>query len=99
VPEVAPDLPWPDPPSWSRAIAASPLDGTALHWEEGLLYLDRYWREETEVVEELRRRAAAPPPTPDGATLDAALAAHFPGGSYADQRAAAETACRRWTTV
>jgi exodeoxyribonuclease V alpha subunit len=99
-PEIAPGLPWPEADRWAEALAGSPLVGSALRFEDGLLYLDRYWREETEVVQALEARAAAPPPPSAGEQrLQQALEAYFPGKGFTDQRRAAETACRRWTTV
>ncbi|WP_148573239.1 exodeoxyribonuclease V subunit alpha [Nocardioides caldifontis] len=98
VAEVAPELPWPDPDRWAATVSASPLAGSALRVEDGLLYLDRYWREESQVVAALEARAAAPPPEP-GTRLPQGLEAYFPGDSFTDQRGAAEAACRQWTTV
>ena len=91
---------WPDPDEWRSVVDASPLlrEGV-LHRDEGALYLDRYWRQETQVVEDLTGRSAARPPSPDEAVLAQALRSYFPDDGYADQRAAAETACRHWTTV
>jgi exodeoxyribonuclease V alpha subunit len=60
-------LAWPDAHAWLRACAASPLvangaddDGSArpLRLVDGLLYLDRYWRDEELVRAELDERAA-----------------------------------------
>lgn len=60
-------LPWPDPAAWAAACAASPLvaagpaapDGRPLRLVDGLLYLERYWRQEELVRTELAARAAA----------------------------------------
>ena len=84
---------------WWAALERSPLLGTALRREGGLLYLDRYWREEGQVVHAFRSRAAAAPPTVDEAALAAALTAAFPDADAADQRRAAEVAVRSWTSV
>jgi exodeoxyribonuclease V alpha subunit len=89
----------PDPEEWWTALERSPLLGTALQREGGLLYLDRYWREEGQVVDALRSRASVTPPVVDGAVLADALAAAFPDADSDDQRAAAETAVRSWTSV
>lgn len=99
--EVAPDLPWPAPEAWLDAVLASPLvtRDEVLHLDGDRLYLDRYWREESLVVDVLQQRAVAPPPTVDEARLEAELTRLFPDLQYADQRAAAGLACRRWTTV
>ncbi len=59
-------LPWPDPADWSARLAASPLvaPGGALRLEGAALYLDRYWREETQIAADLNafsEAAAADP--------------------------------------
>jgi exodeoxyribonuclease V alpha subunit len=61
------DLPWPAPPAWITACAASPLvahgpdapDGRPLRLVDGLLYLERYWQQEELVRTELSARADA----------------------------------------
>ena len=75
------DLPWPDPAPWTAAVAASPLvaddaataAGRPLRLVDGLLYLDRYWRQEEQVRATLAQRAAAPPPDVDEDRLHVAL--------------------------
>ncbi len=67
--------------------------------EGDLLYLDRYWREEGQVRDDLVARAGATPPPTDDARLAAKAEALFPGEGYAEQRAAALAAVRQWTTV
>ena len=89
----------PETHAWWAAVDRSPLLGTALRREGGLLYLDRYWREEGLVVEALRGRGAAPPPAVAEAAVAVALAAAFPDPGSDDQRRAAETAVRSWTSV
>ena len=43
-------LPWPEPEAWQAAVAASPLVRLeVLRFDNALLYLDRYWREEVQV--------------------------------------------------
>jgi exodeoxyribonuclease V alpha subunit len=57
-------LPWPEPAAWAAACAASPLvadgadapDGRPLRLVDGLLYLERYWRQEELVRTELTAR-------------------------------------------
>ena len=91
-----PALPWPEPAAWVSAVEASPLTAgpSALRLHGGtLLYLDRYWREETQVCADLltlvgRRSVAAAP-------VSESL---FPAG-YAEQRAAAEIALSQALTV
>ncbi len=98
VPDVAPDVTFPDLGPWKEAILASPLVAEGvLHLDGELLYLDRYWTEEHQVVADLEARSA--PPAVDDTVLAAALAAYFPDEKYADQRDAAETAVRHRTSV
>lgn len=88
-----PDLPWPD--DWLAAVRASPLLASphVLRERAGLLYLDRYWREEEQVAEDLLTMVED---TGDVATTD--VARLFPAG-YDEQRAAAELALRQRLTV
>ena len=96
---VAPGLGWPSAGDWSAAVDASPLLGSALRRDGGVLYLDRYWQEESQVVDDLVTRAAAGPPPVEDAVLARALDGYFAAAEDADQRAAADTACRTWTSV
>lgn len=105
VPGWAPDQPWPEVTAWRSAVAASRVvESGALRVEGDLLYLDRYHRLERQLCDDLAARLAAPPP-PAWAGLDDALGRAFPAAQsagdrdLADQRAAAEHAARRWTTV
>ncbi|MDF2978158.1 MAG: exodeoxyribonuclease alpha subunit [Actinomycetospora sp.] len=104
------DLRWPEPGPWLAACAASPLvaadDPTAtghpLRLVDGLLYLDRYWRQEEQVRTALAVRAAAPPPEVDDERLRAALDRLFRGGEDATdaaQRRAVAVSALRWTSV
>nr|WP_165865530.1 exodeoxyribonuclease V subunit alpha [Vallicoccus soli] len=99
-PRLAPELPWPDPAAWVRAVGASPLvgPGRPLRWEDGLLYLERYHRQEVQVCDDLLRREAAAPPRVDLARLRDGLDRLLPERTSA-QRAAAAVAATRWTTV
>ncbi len=105
--EIAPDLPWPGAAGWREAVATSSLVGAGdsgpagmpLRLHDGLLYLDRYWVEESQVCTDLLRRAEVTPPPVDDTRLAQALAQYFPGDGYAEQRAAAEVAARHWTSV
>jgi exodeoxyribonuclease V alpha subunit len=90
---------WPAPDDWRRAVAASPLTGTALRLDGTLLYLDRYWQEEGAVVSDLLARASRTAPEVDSAGLDETLGRLFPGATYDEQRVAARKAVTRWTTV
>ena len=73
-----------------------------LHAAGSHVYLDRYWREEEQVVADLAARAERDTGEVDGAALAAAIEEYFPSGSeldFTDQRAAAETSCRHLTSV
>ncbi|MCB7135151.1 exodeoxyribonuclease V subunit alpha [Cellulosimicrobium marinum] len=102
------DLPWPDAAAWAEAVARSPLVATGVdgppdrpaRWVGGLLYLDRYWRDELAVRRDVDGRLAAPDLPVDGARLDAALTRLFPAAGDARQRlAAAHAAHRRFTVL
>lgn len=101
--EVVAALPWPDPEPWVAAVAASPLTapgGTGiLRLDQGLLYLDRYWREEVQVCEDLLARLDLPAPEVEETLLQAGLERIFPGAGYAEQREVAGVAAGRSTTV
>ena len=104
-------LPWPDPDAWVAAVAASPLtavgddeddpqgSGHPLRLLGTRLALDRYWRHERAIVDDLRRRAAQAITDLDDTILDAGLARLFPDPRSQEQRVAAETAVRRSFSV
>lgn len=97
-----PDLPWPDAATWHAEVAASRLVDAAvpvLRVEGQLVYLDRYFELESDLCRDLVERGQHAPPAPDETLLAADLTRLFPGEGYAEQRAAAEGAARRWTTV
>jgi exodeoxyribonuclease V alpha subunit len=108
---VADELEWPDADDWIAACAASRLTGTAaddpvggpghpLRLVDGYLYLDRYWREEELVRDELDRRAAEPALPVDTAALQQVLARVFTDPPPDRQRlAAAMTALRSLTVL
>jgi exodeoxyribonuclease V alpha subunit len=93
----APELPWPDPMSWLAALRASRLlaDPPVLRlYDDRLVYLDRYWREEEQVCADLLTLSApVAPPDLSG------LARLFPPPDYEEQRAAAEIAVSQAVTV
>lgn len=92
-------LPWPGD-DWLDRVAASRLASAGvLRVDHGLLYLDRYHREEGQVRDDLLARLAAVPPHVDERGLEESAARLFPGDGYAGQRAAALAAARQWTTV
>lgn len=90
-------LPWPDPVGWLAALRASRLlsDPPVLRlYDDRLLYLDRYWREEEQVCADLLR-LSVPAAQPDLSGLDRL----FPLPKYSEQRAAAEIAVTQAVTV
>ena len=96
-PEV---LPWPEPEAWAAAVAASPLVRLeVLRFDNALLYLDRYWREEVQVCHDVVGRLDREAPEVDSAILDAGVLRVFPDEGYDEQRDAVRQAARRWTTV
>jgi exodeoxyribonuclease V alpha subunit len=94
------ELPWPEPEAWLAEIASSPLvTSQLLRLDQDLLYLDRYWREEVQVCDDLLRRLTQRPPEVDGPLLEAGLTRIFPGPGYDEQRTAARAAAHQWTSV
>ncbi|WP_237570043.1 exodeoxyribonuclease V subunit alpha [Mycolicibacterium lacusdiani] len=92
-----PDLPWPDADGWVDAVRTSPLVDTAPHvlrMRGDAIYLDRYWREEQQVADDLLAMVSADPMTAAATDVDRL----FPP-DYAEQRAAAELALRQRLTV
>ena len=72
-----------------------------LRWSEGLLYLDRYWRQERQVADELDARSGSRLPADcDLDRLRAAISRMFPGDDEARQRiASASCAGRRLAVI
>jgi len=94
------DLPWPEPEAWLAEIGRSPLvTSQILRLDQDLLYLDRYWREEVQVCDDLLRRLELTPPEVDESVLEAGLDRIFPDEGYDEQRVAARAAAHQWTTV
>jgi len=100
-------LPWPAVEAWLAALHRSPLVAhgpTAqperpLRLVEGLLYLDRYWRQERCIAEVLDAAAVRTPPPVDRDRLTAALDRLFPAVGADRQRLAAVVAAHRWVSV
>ncbi|MGV0834034.1 exodeoxyribonuclease V subunit alpha [Mycolicibacterium thermoresistibile] len=89
-----PELAWPTPSAWRGAVAASPLiTASALRLDGELLYLDRYWREEQQVCDDVLTLVAARP-----STAAPASERLFPAG-FEEQRAAADVALSQGLTV
>ncbi|MDA0173675.1 exodeoxyribonuclease V subunit alpha [Solirubrobacter taibaiensis] len=94
------ELPWPSPEDWLARLAASPLVAVGeagfpnrpLRLVGSSLYLDRYWREECRVAEDLLAFGAA---SVRADVLEAGLDRLFVGGPDDSQRTAAEAAVRR----
>ena len=101
VPESLPDLdlPWPPPEAWAGSVSTSPLvTAGVVHLEHGLVYLDRYHEQETQVLDDLGDRSRSVPVT-DEALLETSLGRVFPGAESAEQRAACHRAATQSTTV
>ncbi|KZS69354.1 exodeoxyribonuclease V subunit alpha [Mycobacterium kansasii] len=96
---AADGLPWPDLAQWLAAVRASALlaDPPVLHlYDDRLLYLDRYWREEQQVCDDL---VAMLVPRPSGPAAEVpAFERLFPSG-FEEQRSAAEIAVSQGVTV
>ena len=106
-PAVVAGLPWPDPAGWLAALERSPLvargvDGPAdrpLRLVEGMLYLDRYWRQERCIADVLDAAAHRTPPVVDPDRLTTAVERLFPSTAPDRQRLAAVVAAHRWVSV
>ena len=101
-------LPWPAPAAWvarvgDSAMAATGEDPSArlpLRLVGTRLYLDRYWRQERQVADDLRSRSAEAVDGIDMPLLSAGLARLFDGGAPDHQRlAAASAVLRRFAVV
>jgi exodeoxyribonuclease V alpha subunit len=89
-----PELPWPSPDRWLRAVQASPLvtKTPVLRLFGDLLYLDRYWLEERQVCDDvLTLLSSLPGEVPSMERL-------FPAG-WEEQREAAKVALTQSLTV
>ncbi len=91
-------LAWPS--DWLALVADSPLvPAGVIRIDEGLAYLDRYWREEGAVSADLLSRGLRSAPSYGEARLADSLDALFVGETYAEQRAAAADSVARLTSV
>ncbi len=98
------NLPWPDPEAWPALVGTSPLAaGRPLRLVGSRLYLDRYWRHERSVADDLLRRSGGDQPLVDRDVLASGLSRLFgpPPAAPADdlQRLAAATAVTRRFSV
>ena len=74
-------LPWPEPEAWQAAVAASPLVRLeVLRFDNALLYLDRYWREEVQVCRDVVSRLDREAPEVDCRDPRCRCAAGLPQG-------------------
>ena len=93
-------LAWPDPAPWLSAVSASPfVQQEVLRLEGASVYLDRYWREERQVCDDLLGRLDSAPVAVDEPLLAAALDRVLGEATFAEQRDVVEAAVRRSTTV
>jgi exodeoxyribonuclease V alpha subunit len=100
-------LPWPEPAAWVAAVEASALvaaepDGTPdrpLRWVGGLLYLDRYWRQENVIADYVDAAIAQPVAAPATAELTQTLARLFGDTGPDRQRLAAVVAAHRRLSI
>ena len=91
-------LTWPGH-GWLDRIGASQVARAGVvRVEGGVLYLDRYWREECQVRDDLVARLSLPPPVVDEGRLESVAVTLF-DDRYVEQRAAALAAARQRTTV
>ncbi len=100
--ELAIELPWPAVEDWIAACAASPLvtgaaGGPPLRMLGPRLWLDRYWRQEAQVADDLLRRSADRPDDIDPARLEADLDELFDASD--DQREAVAVAAQSRVAV
>ncbi|MGB3481658.1 MAG: exodeoxyribonuclease V subunit alpha [Mycobacterium sp.] len=99
--EIGTELPWPELRAWLAAVRASPLLGSPpvlRLYNEQLLYLDRYHREEEQVCADLLATREHQVPL-DAAAVTVGLDRVFPEPKFVEQRAAAQIALSQWTTV
>jgi exodeoxyribonuclease V alpha subunit len=99
-------LAWPEAAAWVAAVEASPLVGGAdtdpdrpLRLVDGVLYLDRYWRQEQIIASGVDAAAARPAPPLDTSRLRAAIDRLFPSAKPDRQRLAAAVVAHRWVSV
>jgi exodeoxyribonuclease V alpha subunit len=99
-------LPWPSPEGWLELVAASPLvalgdtdEDRPLRLVGTSLYLDRYWRDEVTVAEDIIVRAGAASPAPDPTVPADSVARLFGQAADQDQVSAVSTAVGRLFSV
>jgi len=100
-------LPWPEPAAWVAALQASPLVAAGsggspdrpLRWVHGLLYLDRYWRQESVIADYVDAAVAQPEAAPDAVGLTQALTRLFGDAGADRQRLATVVAAHRRLSI
>ncbi|MEZ5112075.1 MAG: exodeoxyribonuclease V subunit alpha [Nocardioidaceae bacterium] len=91
---------WQQPSAWVQQVAKSAFVTAGVMRLEGTtVYLDRYWREESQVSDDLVRRLAASAPSVDLTQLEAGLERVLPGQTFAEQRDAVRLAAGQLTTI
>jgi exodeoxyribonuclease V alpha subunit len=91
-------LSWPAA-GWVERVGSSRLaEAGVLRVDGSVAYLDRYWREECQVRDDLVGRLALAGPPVERTRLESLAPVLFPPG-YDEQRGAAVAAARQWTTV
>jgi exodeoxyribonuclease V alpha subunit len=100
-------LPWPDPTAWLQAVQESRLVATGpagpvdrpLRLVSGLLYLDRYWGQESVIARYVDEAVARPVPSLEPKALTQALQRLFPDAGPDRQRLAAVVAAHRRVSI
>src|SRR3954452_467199 len=115
-PSALAGLAWPAPPDWLEALEASPMVAAGVDGDPsrptgivgGLLYLDRYWRQEQRIATVLDEAARRQPPVVSEDLLlgrpsvdggRGALERLFPDAAPDRQRLAAVVVAHRWVSV
>ena len=105
--ETLDDLAWPATDAWLTALEASPLvavgveenRGRPLRLVDGVIYLERYWREEEIVASAVDAATARLAPEVDVDRMLTALRRLFDADEADRQRLAAVVAANRWFSV
>src|SRR4051794_20591455 len=115
-PSALVSLGWPPPPAWLQALEASPMVAAGVDGDPsrpirivgGLLYLDRYWRQEQRIATALDEAGRRQPPAvaedrllgrPSVDGRPGALERLFPDAAPDRQRLAAVVVAHRWVSV
>jgi exodeoxyribonuclease V alpha subunit len=100
-------LPWPEADVWVAAVQASPLTAVGragpadrpLRWVNGLLYLDRYWRQEQVIAGYVDAATSQSLTANDAEALAESVGRLFPGDEPDRQRLAAVVAAHRRLSI